>query len=152
MNRFHLLCLSGFLFGALLGLVSCTGEIPEAIPPDVPGVTAEIEVVSGEVPTFTPSTTREMEPSPTDSAFPTRFPPERYADLEIVTLLPRDAIPAIDNPRFLAAVEADEYYDPDELVMGVVFNGDARAYSVPFLSNREIVNDTVGGVKIAVTW
>ncbi|NOH10948.1 MAG: DUF3179 domain-containing protein [Chloroflexi bacterium] len=73
-------------------------------------------------------------------------------DYEIVTLLPRDAIPAIDNPRFLSASEADEEYAPEELVMGVEFNGDARAYSVSFLSGHEIVNDTVGGRKISVTW
>ena len=73
-------------------------------------------------------------------------------NLEMVTLLPRDAIPAIDNPTFLSAAEADEQYDDDEIVMGVDFNGDARAYSVPLLSRHEIVNDTVGGVKIAVTW
>ena len=42
--------------------------------------------------------------------------------------------------------------DDDEVVIGVEFDGDARAYSVPLLSNHEIVNDTVGGVKLAVTW
>ena len=73
-------------------------------------------------------------------------------NLRIVTLLPRDAIPAIDNPSFLSVTEADLEYDPDELVLGVSFNGEARAYSVPLLSGHEIVNDTVGGVKIAVTW
>ena len=76
----------------------------------------------------------------------------RYDDFEIITLLPPDAIPAIDNPIFHTADEADDFYEPDELVMGVVFNGDARAYSVPHLSSHEIVNDEVGGVKIAVTW
>lgn len=76
----------------------------------------------------------------------------RYDDFEIITLLPPDAIPSIDNPTFHTADEADEFYEPDELVMGVVFNGDARAYSVPHLSSHEIVNDEVGGVKIAVTW
>ena len=76
----------------------------------------------------------------------------RYDEFEIITLLPPDAIPAIDNPTFHTADEADDYYEPDELVMGVVFNGDARAYSVPHLSSHEIVNDEVGGVKIAVTW
>ena len=84
-------------------------------------------------------------------------PPEsrgsrNYDDLDIVTLLPRDGIPAIDNPQFLSAEEADEEYAPEELVIGVNFDGDARAYSIPFLSGREIVNDTVGGRKIAVTW
>ena len=82
----------------------------------------------------------------------TRIPADKYADLEIVTLLPRDAIPAIDDPQFLSSAEADDFYDPNELVIGVEFEGDARAYSVPFLSNHEIVNDTVSGVKIAVTW
>ena len=78
--------------------------------------------------------------------------PDSDEEYEIVTLLPRDAIPAIDNPSFLTASEADEFYDPDELIIGVEFDGDARAYSIPLLSNHEIVNDTVGGVKIAVTW
>ncbi len=76
----------------------------------------------------------------------------RYAEYELVTLLPRDAIPAIDDPQFLTAVEADEQYNPEELILGVAINDEARAYSLPLLSNREIVNDTVGGVKIAVTW
>jgi hypothetical protein len=73
-------------------------------------------------------------------------------DLRIVTLLPKDAIPAIFDPQFLSADEADEYYNPNELILGVEINGDARAYSIPVLSGREIVNDTVGGRKIAVTW
>ena len=91
-------------------------------------------------------------PTVMPEASPTRKPASAYADLEIITLLPPDAIPAIDNPQFLSAEEADLFYDPQELVMGVSFNGDSRAYSAPFLSNHEIVNDTVGGVKIAVTW
>ena len=77
---------------------------------------------------------------------------ERFSDFKIVTVLPRDAIAAIDNPKFIPAEEANESYEEDELVLGVVFNGDARAYSIPMLSSHEIVNDTVGGVKIAVTW
>ena len=77
---------------------------------------------------------------------------ERYKDYEIITLLPRDAIAAIDKPRFLSVAEANESYSDDELVLGVDINGDARAYSVPMLSSHEIVNDTVGDVKISVTW
>jgi hypothetical protein len=73
-------------------------------------------------------------------------------ELNIVTLLPRDGIPAIDDPEFLDVAQADEEYAPEELVIGVEFNGDARAYSIPLLSSHEIVNDTVGGEKIAVTW
>ena len=73
-------------------------------------------------------------------------------EYKIVTLLPRDGIPAIDQPVFQTAEEAEAEYDPDDLVIGVSYNGDARAYSVGLLSSHEIVNDTVGGRKIAVTW
>ncbi len=104
---------------------------------------------SGSSPTSAASVAETLDPP---AAPPERISAEKYAAYEMITLLPRDAIPAIDNPQFLDPSEANEYYDPEELVIGVEFNGDARAYSVPFLSNHEIVNDTVGGVKIAVTW
>jgi hypothetical protein len=78
--------------------------------------------------------------------------PTNERELEIITLLPKDGIPAIDNPIFISTEEADLQYKPDELVIGVSFDGDARAYSIPLLSSHEIVNDTVGGRKIAVTW
>ncbi len=127
----------------------------EAQPPTKPGSEAVTDSPAADTDGGTPATdldpTRPAETTG-DDAQPVRFPPERYEDLEIVTLLPQDAIPAIDNPQFLSAAEADEFYDPDELVMGVEFGGEARAYSVPFLSRHEIVNDTVSGVKIAVTW
>jgi len=71
---------------------------------------------------------------------------------EIVSLLPKDAIPAIYNPQFVSGAEADEQYGADELVLGVEINGDARAYSIPYLSGHEIVNDVVGGEPVAVTW
>ena len=100
---------------------------------------------------FSPVADSNLDPS-TDSSEQTSSTGERYADYEIVTLLPRDAISAIDNPRFLTTAEANESYADDELVLGVNFNGAARAYSIPMLSSHEIVNDTVGGVKIAVTW
>ncbi len=91
-------------------------------------------------------------PQSTSGSTQTTPDSEGERELEIVTLLPFDGIPAIDEPDFLNATQADEEYAPDELVIGVEFNGDARAYSIPLLSSHEIVNDTVGGEKIAVTW
>jgi hypothetical protein len=73
-------------------------------------------------------------------------------EFRIITLLPKDAIPSIDNPRFYGVDEADQEYHPNETVLGVVFDGEARAYSVNMLSSHEIVNDMVAGVPIAVTW
>ena len=40
----------------------------------------------------------------------------------------------------------------DALVLGVSINGDSRAYYIPTLSRVEIVNDSVGGQPLAVTW
>jgi hypothetical protein len=65
-------------------------------------------------------------------------------------LLARDAIFPIYNPEFAAASEAP--YDDDELVIGVALNGEAKAYSIGPLNGREMVNDTIGGVPILVSW
>ncbi len=129
----------------LLFLAACTADETAVSNPDNgnPADNGNDEVDNDEVTTSSTSDTAQTSE---------RFPAERYADYEIVTLLPRDGIPAIDNPQFVSASEADGAYDPDELILGVEFNGDARAYSVPLLSRHEIVNDTVGGVKLAVTW
>ena len=71
---------------------------------------------------------------------------------QIVDLLPPDAIRAIDDPRFVSATEANLELSHDEPILGVVINGDARAYSLSILSSHEIVNDTVGGEPVAITW
>lgn len=73
-------------------------------------------------------------------------------EFRIVTLLGFDDIPAIDDPKFVTGAEGGTQLLPDDLVIGVVVNGEARAYGVAFLSRHEIVNDTVGGRPIAVTW
>jgi cytochrome c biogenesis protein CcmG, thiol:disulfide interchange protein DsbE len=102
------------------------------------------------------SGSKRSEPEPPEPAAGTppvsRPEPEEIDEYEIITLLPPDAIPSIDTPTYLSRHEADQVYAPDELVIGVVFDGDARAYSVPVLSRHEIVNDTVGGQPISVTW
>ena len=73
-------------------------------------------------------------------------------NLELITLLGFDAIPAILDPKFIDADEADAQMRPDELVLGLDINGESKAYSIPMLSAHEIVNDVVGGVPLAVTW
>ena len=74
--------------------------------------------------------------------------------LTIVTLLPKDAIPAIQEAqvRFVTGEEANGQMQPTDRVIGLSINGDHRAYSTAQLSSREVVNDTVGGIPVAVTW
>lgn len=78
--------------------------------------------------------------------------PATGQELKLITLLGYDAIPAILDPEFLDAEQAQFEFRPDEQVLGLSINGDNRAYSIPMLSRHEIVNDVVGGVPVAVTW
>jgi hypothetical protein len=64
---------------------------------------------------------------------------------------PKDGIPAIDDPIFLPLAEA-KHITAMEPVIGVVLNGEAKAYPLAILIWHEIVNDTVGGVPVAVTF
>jgi hypothetical protein len=63
---------------------------------------------------------------------------------------PKDGIPSIDDPAFVAAAEAEL---PDqEPVLSVTIGAETRAYPVRILIWHEIVNDVVGGVPVAVTF
>ena len=64
---------------------------------------------------------------------------------------PKDGIPAIMAPKFAAVEEADFLRDSDA-VIGVEIAGVARAYPIRILNWHEIVNDTVNGEPIAVTF
>lgn len=68
----------------------------------------------------------------------------------ILTVLPKDAIPAILHPTFVPAQHAQ--VAPDVAMIGVVFNGDAHVYAAVLLNAHEIVNDVVGGEPVATTW
>jgi hypothetical protein len=52
--------------------------------------------------------------------------------------------------RFVPAARAD--LRPNDMVMAVSINGDARAYPVLQLAYHHIVNDVVSGVPIAATY
>jgi Protein of unknown function (DUF3179) len=70
---------------------------------------------------------------------------------EILTAIPRDRIPSIDNPLFVPV--SQEISLPDrEPVMSVIVNGEARAYPLRIMMWHEIVNDVVGGTPLAVTY
>lgn len=64
---------------------------------------------------------------------------------------PPDGIPAIDRPKFLAADHVD-FLDDEEPVLAIEIGDDARAYPLQVMTWHEIVNDTVDGVPVAVTY
>jgi hypothetical protein len=64
---------------------------------------------------------------------------------------PRDGIPSIDRPRFVAADGAHEL-GPDDRVLGLVYRGVARAYPIAIMNWHEIVNDRIGDDPLVVTY
>ncbi len=70
----------------------------------------------------------------------------------VITVLGKDAIPAIDRPEFMSVQEADPYFRDNEPVLGVRRGNVARAYSLWQLNHHEIVNDQVADLSLAITW
>jgi hypothetical protein len=70
---------------------------------------------------------------------------------EIVTVLPKDAIPAIMSPSFDDGNKA-KWLGGNDVIVGVKIGDDARAYPISILSRHEIVNDKSGVIPFAVTW
>ncbi len=119
---------------------------------DAPAPATAEPTASGTVAT-TATATPVATPTPPPTATATPAPAEPPApELEIVTVLPPDAIPAIDDPAIVSAAVADEQLRANDLVIGVSIGGEHRAYGAAFLSAHEIVNDMLGGRAIAVTW
>ncbi len=121
-------------------------------------VTYEAEpVVQTRNPTATPESSANTSSSQSAASTPSAGRPAATPitierDLDIVTVLAKDAIPAIRSPEFVDAAGAEAWMNADEPIIGVEIDGDARAYPVAMLSRHEIVNDTVGGVPLAATW
>lgn len=63
----------------------------------------------------------------------------------------KDGIPALTLPDFIEPGEA-EYLGENDLVLGYVADGEARAYPHSILDWHEIINDKVGSKNISVTY
>lgn len=64
---------------------------------------------------------------------------------------PRDGIPALSDPDLIDAGEAN-FLQPEDRVIGLVMNGQARAYPIAILNWHEIVNDKIDEKRFAVTF
>lgn len=127
----------------LLALAGCGGTrattrraSAEAAPASVPGLPAELRNV-----TFDPSrwhTDFAKHSVPLTSFLPGGPPP--------------DGIPPIDHPHYISIAEAARFLALREPVIAVSIEGRARAYPLQILVWHEIVNDTLGGIPIAVTY
>ena len=65
-------------------------------------------------------------------------------------LLPRGGIPAVVDPVYVTAAEAE--LPDDAWVLGVEIGGEARAFSLNLLNRHEVVNDEIAGTAYAAVW
>ncbi len=64
---------------------------------------------------------------------------------------PKDGIPSIDNPKFVSVSEAD-YLSDNDPGMVVDIDGVQRFYPYQILVWHEVVNDTINGRRVLVTY
>ena len=127
-----------------LVLVSCGSGADVAAPDTARGSTVPVEQVPGSPAEDVPSALDD----PADARLPT---PLVDVDRLISGGPPPDGIPAIDEPRFTTADQVD-FLAESEPVLALDLDGIARAYPVQVVIWHEIVNDTVGGTPLAVTY
>jgi len=65
---------------------------------------------------------------------------------------PKDGIPPIDDPKFISIKDAGEDLVDEEPGIAIEINGAERFYPYQILVWHEIVNDTVDGQRILVTY
>lgn len=64
----------------------------------------------------------------------------------------KDGIPALDHPEFLKVSDEISWLDKTEPVIALIIDGKARAYPIQILIWHEIVNDSLAGTPVAVTF
>jgi hypothetical protein len=65
----------------------------------------------------------------------------------------KDGIPAILQPKFISAKEANQsLLKANDRILGFVHKGQAKAYPIKILNWHEIVNDRIGGAPRVVTY
>ncbi len=95
---------------------------------------------------------REDVPSALDNADDERLPAPLVDTAEIISGgPPPDGIPPIDEPTFQMAGSVN-WLEDNEPVLALEIGNEWRAYPVQILTWHEIVNDTIAGTPVAVTY
>ena len=63
-----------------------------------------------------------------------------------------DWTPPTSPPEFISQEEASLWLGEQEPVISIMLNGEAKAYPLQILTYHEIVNDSIGGIPIAISF
>jgi len=64
----------------------------------------------------------------------------------------KDCIPSIDNPVFETVNDANDWLSEDDIGLALSIDGTERFYPYRILVTHEIVNDTINGKRVLVTY
>jgi hypothetical protein len=133
------------LLGAAVSLSACTPrDVGEAGPPPPSDTSVVLSQLAADGP--------EDVPAALDGLTGPGLPEPLVDPADIVDGgAPPDGIPPLDHPRFERTGDVD-WLDDDEQVLALRVGEEMRAYPVQIMLFHEIVNDTVGGVPVAVTY
>ena len=141
--------LSAFSWLAASACGPASGPAPDAPSgPRVPPAVASVDLVTRPASIIADTDTTG---TASEAYAPARY---RLQPGELVLAADEDDIPAIfaDDAFIVDAEDGSREWQDDELVIGLILQGDARAYPIRLLSSHEIVNDVVGGQPVAITW
>ncbi len=65
---------------------------------------------------------------------------------------PKDGIPSIDDPKYISTADASDWLNDEESGLAFSNNGVDRFYPFQILVFHEIVNDTIGGDRVLITY
>jgi len=130
----------------VLALAACSSPITTAPPADEPAARGlQLEAVEQSDVELTPSALQLSLDDP-------HLPAPLVDPARVVSGgPPPDGIPPVDEPRFLAAEDVP-WLSEEEPVISLSVGDDHRAYPVQIMVWHEIVNDTVAGRPVSVTY
>ena len=145
MKKTYLFLVIALIVGVLVA--SCAKPAPEPAPAPGPA----------EPSTPAPAPEKAPEVSHVEEEFEIKTTPEgvKYIvepDKIVGGGVPKDGIPSIDNPKFVSLEEADEWIQDNELVLAITYKGVTRVYPLQIMVWHEIVNDTIAGDPILITY
>jgi len=114
------------------------------VPQSTPTPTHQAPTAAVPEPTLTVT---PVPPTPTSTPAPSPTPRPKPGNISRST----NFVP-LDEPNYVSREQAHSNITADSYVLGVLSNGDARAYPLDMMWYHHIANDTIGGVPWLVTY
>ncbi len=140
------------LLAVALLLVACAAPATDAPTPTTAPTDAPSSMTNTSTAPATGLLPEEEPPSGAEREFRTDFSKHTVPYREILSGgVPKDGIPAIDDPAFISVAQAT-WLAPLEPVVRVTVGESARAYPLQILTWHELVNDTLADTPLVVSF